>query len=92
MRRIQAQGKEARRASVLPLEYLVGGFGLSEGEFLGDEQELVAYFESTYVGRWGPNGRRMPLFDTAWRNGDNLMKTGPLRANNAIEAFDNAFA
>ena len=34
----------------------------------------------------------MPLFDAAWRNVDSRMRAGPLRTNNAIEAFVNACA
>ena len=68
------------------------GFELAEGEFLDDEQELVAYCEATCVGRRGPNGRRRPLFDTTWWNVDNRMRAWPLRTNNAIEAFGDAFA
>ena len=52
----------------------------------------MAYVEATCVGRRGPNGRRRPLFGTAWWNVDNRMHAGSLRANNAIEAFNNAFA
>ena len=68
------------------------GFELAEGEFLGDEKELAAYLEATYLGRSGPNGRRRPLFGTEWRNADNRMHTFALRANSAIEASRNAFA
>ena len=62
------------------------GIELAGGEFLGEGQELVIYFESTYVGRRGPNGRRMPTFDTERRNVDSRMRAGPLRANNAMGA------
>ena len=84
--------KKLSALAFLPLEYVVEGFELVEGEFLDEEQELVAYFEATYVGRRGPNGRRRPLFDTEWWNVDSRMHTGALRTNNAIEAFHNAFA
>ena len=84
--------KKLSALAFFPLEYVVGGFELAEGEFLDDELEVVAYFEETYVGRRWPNGRRMPLFDTAWWNVDSRMHTGSLRTNNAIAAPDDAFA
>ena len=68
------------------------GFELAEGEFQDDEQQILAYVEATFVGRRWPNGRRMPLFDTAWWNVDSMMRAGPLRTNNAIEAPNSAFA
>ena len=75
--------KKLNALAFFPLEYVADGFEVSEGEFLGDEQDLAAYFESTYVGRRGPNGRRMPLFDTAWWNVDNRMRTGSIRTTHS---------
>ena len=63
-----------------------------EREFVDDEQAPAAYFEATYVGRPGPNGRRRPLFEPAWWGVESRTHTGSLRANNAVGAFNNAFA
>ena len=63
-----------------------------EREFLEDEQAPVAYFEATYVGRPGPNGRRRPLRAPACWSAESRMRAVSLWANNALGAFGNAFA
>ena len=84
--------KKLSALAFLPLEKVVEGFEQLQGEFHQGEQELVAYFEATYIGRVGPAGRRRPLFALELWDVESRMLTGSLRANNAIESFRNAFA
>ena len=58
----------------LPLVEIVEEYELIEQGFGDDEQEFLAYFEATYIGRRIPAGRRRPLFEhhmwarrTGWR-------------------------
>ena len=76
----------------LPLEEIVEGYELIEQRFPDDEQEFLAYFESTYIGRRIPAGRRRPLFEHHLWSVEHRMTLGSLRTNNAIESFHRAFA
>ena len=61
-------------------------------EFPLDAQEVIDYFEDTYIGRLRPGGhRRAPLFDLAlWNMYDQM--TGDLsRTNNAVEGWHRRF-
>ena len=62
------------------------------GEFQGDEMELLAYFEATYVGRRGPVERRRPPCERERWNAASRFPTGSLRANRAIASSHKEFA
>ena len=61
-------------------------------EFPLDAQEVIDYFEDTYIGRLRPGGhRRAPLFDLALSNMyDQTIKDLP-RTNNAVEGWHRRF-
>ena len=76
----------------LPIEDAVAGFDMLDPLFENDEQDLLGYFERTYVGRRAGAGRRPPLFRIDLWNVHNRMGAGALRTNNAVEAFHNGFS
>ena len=71
----------------LPVEDAVEGFEMMGPLFENNEQDLLAYFERTYVGRRDGAGWRHPLFRIDLRNVRSRMGAVALRANNADESL-----
>ena len=86
------RAKTLAALAFLPIEEVTEGYELIEGGFADEEQEFLAYFAATYIGRRLPAGRRRPLFEHQWWGVDDRMTTGALRTNNAIESFRIAFS
>ena len=82
-------GKDSRGhiAPPPPLEQVTEGCEQIEPKFEDDEQAFVGYFEATYIGRRGPEGRRRPIFGRRIWNVDHRMTLGAHRTNNATESF-----
>ena len=76
----------------LPVEDAVAGVETIATLFENDEQDPLAYFERTYIGRMAGAGSRPPLFRIDLRNILHRMAAGALRTNNAVEAFRNGFS
>ena len=76
----------------LPEGDVVAGFELLEREFVGDEEALLRYFESTYVGQLVNGVRNRPLFPQELWRVSGRADVGITRTNNAVESFHKAFA
>ena len=76
----------------VPLPDLIDAFESVADEFPLDAQEMIDYFEDTYIGRLHPGGhRRAPLFDLAlWNMYDQMIGDLP-RTNNAVEGWHRRF-
>ncbi|CAF2872592.1 unnamed protein product [Rotaria sp. Silwood2] len=78
----------------LPLSDVITGFDLVAGEFDDDADDLLDYFEKTWIGepRRRGAGRKKPKFDhTLWNVYDRFIADLP-RSNNSVEGWHNAFA
>ncbi|CAF4254350.1 unnamed protein product [Rotaria magnacalcarata] len=78
----------------LPLSDVITGFDLVAGEFDGDADGLLDYFEKTWIGepRRRGAGRKKPQFDhLLWDFYDRVITDLP-RCNNSVEGWHNAFA
>ncbi|CAF2981208.1 unnamed protein product [Rotaria socialis] len=78
----------------LPLSDVITGFDLVAGEFDDDADDLLDYFEKTWIGepRRRGAGRKKPQFDHAlWNVYDRVITDLP-RSNNSVEGWHNAFA
>ena len=85
------RAKMLSAVAFLPVEDAVAGFEMMAPLFGNDEQDLIAYFERTNVGRRVGAGRMPPLFRIDFRNVRNRTGAGALRTNSAAGAFRNGF-
>ncbi|CAF1156767.1 unnamed protein product, partial [Rotaria magnacalcarata] len=76
------------------LDEVTTAFDLIADQFDDDTDDLLAYFEKTWIGkpkRRG-TGRKKPLFDhKLWNIHDRVIAATP-RSNNSVEGWHNAFA
>ncbi|CAF2117211.1 unnamed protein product, partial [Rotaria magnacalcarata] len=80
--------------SFVPLDQVIPGFDLICDQFDDDADDLLDYFEKTWIGVKGRRGtgRKKPQFDhKLWNVYDRVTAAVP-RSNNAAEGWHNAFA
>ncbi|CAF1394457.1 unnamed protein product [Rotaria sp. Silwood1] len=78
----------------VPLDQVITGFALICDQFNDDADDLLDYFEKTWIGekRRRGAGRKNPQFDhKLWNVYDRVVATIP-RSNNSVEDWHNAFA
>ncbi|CAF2061216.1 unnamed protein product [Rotaria magnacalcarata] len=78
----------------VPLDEVTTAFDLIADQFNDDADDLLEYFEKTWIGepkRRG-TGRKKPLFDhKLWNIHDRVIAATP-RSNNSVKGWHNAFA
>jgi hypothetical protein len=84
--------KQLAALAFIPVADVIPVFESLATTFHNDELVLLSYFESTWIGRPVPGGRRLPpLFPLHMWNLLDRSSTGSTRTTNALEAFHHTF-